>query len=89
MYSSRSRRAVPLTDFERLVVDEPLDPHAVVADWLQAALEVHVRALHRLHIAQRLGERRHLRNGRTQAVSDRCLETIGSGMQCDQVGSGN
>ena len=48
------------TDFERLVVDEPLNLHAVVADRLQPTLEVHVRSLHGLNVAQRLGEGRGL-----------------------------
>ena len=44
------------TDFERLVVDEPLDLHAVVTDRLQATLQVHVGALNRLNVTERLGE---------------------------------
>ena len=44
------------TDFERLVVDEPLDPHAVVSDGLEATLEVDVGALRSLDVAQRFRE---------------------------------
>ncbi len=42
-----------LTDRHRFVVDKPVNPHAGVPDWLQAALQVYVCPFDRFDVMQR------------------------------------